>query len=73
MINVTAEDVIVSLDNAWRALSQQYDKSRSEEVRNALNMVGKICAKVTSEMSEKNKGDTGTQISIEEWLEWLNS
>ena len=72
-MNVTAENVIESIDNAWSALCRQYDEVRSEDVRIALNMVGKICMKVKSEMSKKNKNVTEPQISIEEWLEWLNS
>lgn len=73
MRNVTAENVLESIQNAWNALIEQYTNCPSEEMRNAINLVGRICAKVKSQMSEKEKGTQGEQISIEEWIEWLNS
>ena len=73
MLYVTAEDVLESIDNAWRAIAQQYQNNSCEELRCACNLLGKICAKVRGEANRKNKGDNGEQISIDEWIKWLNS
>ena len=53
-------------------LNEKYQSSPSEEMRCAINLVGKICAEIKSAF-EKNKKCEGTQISIQEWLDWLNA
>lgn len=69
---MTGKQVIESMDNAWRALCAQYDNDRDEATRRALNLLSRITAKMRSEFDEAEKND-GKQISIFEWLEWLNS
>lgn len=68
---MTGKQVIESMDNAWRALCVQYDNNRDEETRRALNLLSKITAIMKSEFDEAEKND-GKQITIEEWLAWLN-
>ena len=69
---MTGKQVIESMDNGWRALCVQYDNARDEETRRALNLLSKITAKMKSEFDKAEKND-GKQITIEEWLAWLNS
>ena len=69
---MTGKQVIESMDNAWRALCVQYDSARDEETRRALNLLSRITAKMKNEFDEAKKND-GKQITIEEWLAWLNS
>lgn len=61
--------VLESFNNAWRAMCRQYREYRSEEMRIALNILGKIIAKVESEVEESHKEE---QITIDEWLAMLN-
>lgn len=69
---MTGKQVIESMDNAWRALCVQYDNARDEETRRALNLLSRVTQKMRSEFNEAEKND-GKQITIEEWLAWLNS
>ena len=62
-------EVIESLNNAWRALCERYDITRNEETRRALNLLREIINKADFEVKESNKEK---QISIEEWIRWLN-
>ena len=65
-------ELIETLINAWKMINAQYQNSPSESMRCAVNLVGKICAIVESEYN-KRKDNEGKQITIEEWLDWLNS
>lgn len=69
---MTGKQVIESMDNAWRALCEQYQNAPDDETRRVLNLVGKIVTKMRCEFNEAEKND-GKQITIEEWLAWLNS
>ena len=51
-------EVIESLENAWRALCQQYGATCDEETRIALNLIGKITRKVKSKVAESNKKES---------------
>lgn len=63
-------EVLECFNNAWRAMCRQYKEYRREEVRIALNMLGKIIAKVESEVKESHREN---QITIDEWLAMLNA
>lgn len=69
-------EVIESLNNAWRALCERYDITRNEETRRALNLLREIINKVDFKVKESNKKkqqiSKEKQISIEEWIRWLN-
>ncbi len=69
-------EVIESLNNAWRALCERYDITRNEETRRALNLLREIINKADFEVKESNKKkqqiSKEKQISIEEWIRWLN-
>lgn len=65
---VTGKGVIESLDNAWRALTRQYDKNPDEGTRCGMNLLAKIIGIVKTEMEESNKEK---QITIEEWITML--
>lgn len=69
-------EVIESLNNAWRALCERYDITRNEETRRALNLLREIINKADFEVKESNKEKQQIrkekQISIEEWIRWLN-
>ena len=39
---MTGKEVIESLDNAWRALTRQYDKNPDEGTRCGMNLLAKI-------------------------------
>ena len=68
---MTADEVIESFKNAWRALCREYDEYPNESIRNELNFLGKIIRKVDAEIkNEKAKNKEG-QISIEEFLEFF--
>lgn len=69
---MSGEKVIESLNNAWSALNAKYQNSPSEKMRCAANLVGKICTEVISEYN-KYKSEDGKQITIEEWLAWLQA
>lgn len=69
---MTAKQVIESMDNAWRALCTQYENARDEETRRAINLLSKIIGRMKSEFDESEKNE-GKQITIDEWLAWLNS
>lgn len=62
------KQVIESFDNAWRALCKEYEYSPSDDVRTALNQLGKIITKVKSAESNSKKTH---QIEIEEWLKFF--
>lgn len=66
-------EIVESLDNAWRALNKQYSQNPIEEVRIATNLLAKIIGKVNQDYISKKKKEKPGQITIEEWLEWLNS
>ncbi len=63
--------VIDSLQNAWRALCEQYDQYPSEEIRISLNHISKIIRKVKSDFTKIKKSEEPHQISIEEWLAYI--
>ena len=69
---MTGKQVIESMDNAWRAMCEQYDNARDEETRRALILLGRLTTEMKSKFDEAEKND-GKQITIEEWLAWLNS
>lgn len=62
-------EVLESFNSAWRAMCRQYEEYPSEEMRIALNMLGKIIAEVKSEVEESHKE---SQITIDEWLAMIN-
>ena len=62
-------EVLESFNNAWEAMCRQYKEYQREEMRVALNMLGKIIAKVKSEVEESHKE---SQITIDEWLTMIN-
>ena len=69
-------EVIESLNNAWRALCEWCDITCNEETRRALNLLREIINKADFEVKESNKEkqqiSKEKQISIEEWIRWLN-
>lgn len=62
---MTGKEVIESLDNAWRALTRQYDKNPDEGTRCGMNLLAKIIGIIKTEVEESNKEK---QITIEEWI-----
>jgi len=62
-------EVLESFNNAWEAMCRQYKEYQREEMRVALNILGKIIAKVKSEVEESHKE---SQITIDEWLTMIN-
>lgn len=62
------EDVMESFNNAWIVICRQYQEKPEEELRNALNILGKIITKVKCEVKDSCKSE---QITIEEWLAML--
>ena len=70
---MTPEEIFEAFNNAWRALCVVYSKSPDASTQNALNMLAKIIGQVKHQHNEvlKEKDKAG-QMSIEEWLEWLN-
>lgn len=70
---MTAEDVIVCFENAWRALSDENGKNPTEDGRIAMNTLSRMINEVKRKIREEEKEQTGNQISIEEWMNWLNN
>ena len=70
-LKMTAEEILKSIDNAWTALAQQYNSAPDDYTRRAMNLIAKIISKVKSEFDTENSREA--QISIEEWLAWLES
>lgn len=68
---MTEEEILASIDNAWRALARRYDKEHNESFRIAMNCLAEIIAKVKTEYNEENNREE--QISIDEWMKWLES
>lgn len=66
---MTDTEVVESFNNAWRAMCKQYDKNPNESMRWALNMIGKIIAKVEGEVKQSH---ITRQITIDEWIAVLN-
>ena len=66
---MTDKEVVESLNNAWKAMSRQYGKKPDETMRWALNMIGKIIAKVEGEVKQSH---ITRQITIDEWIAVLN-
>ena len=66
---MTAQEVIDSLNNAWRALARSYSEHPNVELQCAMNVTARIIARVEGEMKEREPKEG--QISIEEWLSWL--
>ncbi len=66
---MTDLEVVESFDNAWRALCRQYRAYPSQELRDALNMLGRIIGEVKSEVEESHRMH---QMTIDEWLALLN-
>lgn len=60
--------VIESLNNAWRALTRQYDEYPDESTRRALNLLNKIIERIKTELRNPNEWK---QITIEEWIKML--
>lgn len=69
---MTSKQVIESMNNAWRALVTQYQNAPDEETRRVINIVSKIIIKMETEFNKAEKNN-GKQITVEEWLAWLNS
>ncbi len=70
---MTGDDILNSLDNAWRALSVQYNNCRDEGIRCGMNLLGKIIEKVCAEAkrgrdAKIGKEDENQQITLDEWL-----
>ena len=66
---MTAQEVIDSLNNAWRGLARSYSEHPQQDTQHALNLFARIIAKVESEMKEREPKES--QISIDEWLSWF--
>lgn len=61
-----------TLDNAWLALAEQYQKSPDEKTRQAMNLLKSLVGKVKSELfaieeRERHKHE----MSVDKWIEWL--
>ena len=67
---MTYKEVLKSFDNAWIALARKYDKSPSENTRYALNLLREMKGEVASQVEKSNREK---QITIEDWIEWLQS
>ncbi len=75
---MTGDDILNSLDNAWRALSVQYADCRDEGIRCGMNLLAKIIEEVRAEAKRDRDtkiGEAGEnrQITLEEWLSVLGS
>lgn len=66
---MTDYQVIESFDNAWSALCKQYRKYPDAGTQQALNMLGRIIAKVENEVKESHRKK---QMTIDEWIKILN-
>lgn len=65
--------VIQTLENAWYALCERYNKCPDETIRSATNITASIIAETKRRLleikhTEQKKKDS---ISIAEWCEWL--
>lgn len=67
---MTDKEVLKSFDNAWIALARKYNKYSSENTRYALNLLREMKEEVASQVEKSNREK---QITIEEWIEWLQS
>lgn len=65
---MTDMEMIESLNNAWKALSKQYEKERSEGIRCGMNLLAKVISKVKAEIKESHKEG---QVTLEEWMDML--
>ena len=65
---MSGEDVMESFNNAWIAMCRQYQKKSEEELRNALNMLGRIITEVECAIKDSEKKDS---ITIAEWMAML--
>ena len=75
---MTGDDILNSLDNAWRALSVQYADCRDEGIRCGMNLLGTIIEKVHTEAkrgrdAKRSETDGSRQITIDEWLAVLGA
>lgn len=73
---MTGDDILNSLDNAWRALSVQYADCPDDGIRCGMNLLAKIIAKVCAEAKKGRdakigKEDENRQITLDEWLAML--
>lgn len=66
---MTVQEVIDSLNNAWRGLTRKYSEYPHQDTQYALNLLARIIAKIESEMKEREPKED--QISIDEWLSWF--
>ena len=73
MANCKECEIINSLDNAWRALFEHYENTCDEQVRIALNLIAKFTNKVKADFTDKKKREEPHQITIEEWLNFINN
>lgn len=64
------DDVIKSFDNAWMALTKQYQNDPNEGVRQAINLLSKIIGQVKYEIKEAQKEK---RITIDEWTAMLHT
>lgn len=72
---MTVEQVIESMDNAWRALNVMQANQPDDSARHAANMVARIIDAVISEIRKSQQKEEEAsregQITIEEWIAFL--
>ena len=71
---MTGQEVIDTMNNAWRALVRQYKANPGEDIQCALNLLAKICNHIECayKESEKRAKREAEQITIEEWIAFLS-
>jgi hypothetical protein len=72
MDNCSKCKIISALDNAWYALCAQYNDTPCDEIRHAMNLLAKIINKTKAEFIELNKEKEQEQITLDDWLDFLN-
>lgn len=64
------EDIFKTLDNCWLALCQQMRAHPEADTQRAMNLLARILNAAKAE-TRKRKTTATPQVSIGEWLAWL--
>lgn len=70
------DDILESLDNAWKAMAVQYNNCPNDGIRCGMNLLAKIIEEVHAEArrdAKIGKAGENRQITLEEWLAVLGA
>lgn len=64
------DDIFATLDNCWLALCKRMREKPTIETQRVMNALARIIQTAKSE-TIKRKNEVNKQVSIDEWLAWL--